>query len=180
MVKNARIVGAIAVVSALFWAVLNGLPSQEQRKAKAEYIFQPEPDKRVVLVRFPFFYEGHLNDSGAFVPDPKAKPVEFKFDEDVLQWMEALEKKKGPIFNRNRGGLHADAVYHFFGGWLIGGEIPAEDFFPQIEKNNTIKVISLDDYLRKYDPEQNIRIYNLPGRIVKKGEGETKDKGTKK
>ena len=93
----------------------------------------------------------------------------------ALQWMTDLEKTKFPIYNLNRGGLHVDTVYHYLsGGWLIVGEIAGEAFFPGIEKNNTIKVISLDDYLRKYDPEQHIRIYNLPVRIVKKGEGEKK------
>jgi hypothetical protein len=171
-----------SVLLIFLFGVINGLRSQDVAKPKTEYMFQPQEKKRVLLARSPFFYEGHLDDNGAFVPDPKARPIECKVkQDDALAWIAELEKARAPIYNLNRGGLHVDPVYHYFsGGWLIVGQIAGEDFYPEIRKNNTIKVISLDDYLKKYDPERHARIYNLPGQIVKKGEGKKKDKEKKK
>jgi hypothetical protein len=61
------------------------------------------------------------------------------------------------------------------------GQIPDDDFVPLIdEEKNTVKLIRLEEYLKDYNPENHVRIYNLPGRIVKKGEAEKKDKQKKK
>ena len=159
--------------SGLLLAALAQIDAQQKKKGKTEYVFQPDEKRRVLLARSPFFYEGHLNDLGAFVPDPKAPPIEMKVSqEEGFAWIEALEKRKFPIFNMHRGGLRVDVVYQYLSeDWLVLGSLGGggEDFLPQI-KNNTIELTNMADYLKSYDPDSHFRIYNLPGRIVKKAE----------
>ena len=143
-----------------------GLPQNAKRGAA--YTLELADKTPVLLMRFPYFYEGHLDHNGDFVPDPKAPPIECKVEQEQRpEWIAALEKRKAPIFNRHRGGLRADVVYQYVSGdWLIPGELNGEYFMPGIDDDQTIKVFRIEEYLRTYHPERHIRIYNLPGRIV--------------
>jgi len=138
--------------------------------ARTEYSFKREAAKRVLLARSPFFYEGHLNDAGAFVPDPKAAPIEMNVaQEQGFKWLAELEKSKFPIFNLHRGGVRADAVYQYLAGdELIFGELSGDGDFLPIVENKSIKVITIAEYLKSYRGGLQYRIYNLPGRIVDK------------
>jgi hypothetical protein len=162
----------IALLLALALTFSGASFSQQKQEEKKQYVFRYEEDKRVLLMRFPFFYEGHLEATGTFIPDPKAAPIECKASADEQHdWIEALERKKGPIHNMNRSPGMAVLVYRYYSGLLMPGSLTGDDFTPLVdETNNTVKLITLDEYLKTYDPERHVRIYNLPGRIVPKGE----------
>jgi hypothetical protein len=103
------------------------------------------------------FSTGHLDVAGNFIPD-------------------------GPFINRNvhrgrsasppfrfintSGSLPEMEAYEYRSGRLLKGKINKDgDFVPDLDS----KVISLESYLEHYDPDKSPEIYNLPGRIVKKG-----------
>lgn len=165
--SNQRLL-CILLVPALVLGLSGLSRSQEKQAAKTKYLFQYEEKKRVLLAKFPFFYEGHLDANGVFVPDPNARAIECKVSADERhEWIESLEKRKFPIHNLNRGGFMAQLVYQYLGGGLLmPGQIPGEDFVPLIDDKNTVQLIRFEDYLKTYDPNRHIRIYNLPGRIV--------------
>ncbi len=137
-------------------------------KANGGYIFQRIAKTPVLLDRFPFYYEGYLNDDGVFVPDPKAPPIECKVRPAAErdQWIDALEAKRFPILNRSYT-RSTKPVYQFSAGdWLIlgalhiGGAGGGSNFVPAIERGKAT-VISMDQYLKDYDPENSHAIYNL-------------------
>lgn len=162
-------VGAGLSLGAVSFAILLAQPAHPQQAGpKVGYVFEPADRTPVVLARFPFFFEGHLDSYGAFVPNPKAPAIECKVaQEHRSEWIAALEKRTAPIYNMVRSWLSGDSVYEYvLGDGLILGQLNGEHFVPSIEDNLTIKVIRMEEYLRTYHPERHIRIYNLPGRIV--------------
>lgn len=149
----------------LFVVEVRGNAQDEQ--PRTQYLFKPQAKTPVLLARSPYFYEGRLDHNGDFVPDPNAAPIRMPVDAGP-EWIAALEKRKFPIYNLQRATFRADIVYQYVGGRLILGVIPDEGFAPNIEDDNTIKVITMEEYLKTYDPDRHYRIYNLPGRIMAK------------
>jgi hypothetical protein len=122
-------------------------------------------------------YTGYLDSSGQFIPDPSIPPI--------------LPKKGGTGPSRPASqsswllsSRPGEQLYEFRAGRLIPGVIKTNRpdtsvgavgpgpikvmtfFYPDIDG----KIIEMSDYLKTYDPLKSRRIYNLPGRIVKKGE----------
>lgn len=115
-------------------------------------------------------YVGHLNGKGQFVPDPQfTLRVDVGGSANPTNWL--MRTKPGEL------------LYEFRAGRLVPGEIKPNDklppgpvgpgspetktsyFYPDLDG----KVIEFSDYIKSYDPEKSRRIYNLPGKIVKKG-----------
>lgn len=116
-------------------------------------------------------YVGHLNSAGQFVPDPQITPrVDGGGSASPTNWL--MQTRPGEL------------LYEFHAGRLVPGEIKPNDkqpsgsvgpgsremktsyFYPDLNG----KVIELTDYLKSYDPYKSRRIYNLPGKILKKGD----------
>jgi hypothetical protein len=161
---------ALSLLGILSFAAL----AQVEKGSPIEYVFEPEENRRVLLSRYPYFYEGHLNNMGCFVPDPRVAPIKFDLPiEKWNNWADQIERAKFPIFNRGR---LRDQVYQYIAGdLLIPGQIVGTDFYPNVE-GNTIRVTTMADYLKAYDPKLSYRIYNLPGRIVPKAEARRREK----
>jgi hypothetical protein len=120
--------------------------------ADDHYEFVPDTDRFVGLYRGNRESIGKLDHKGNFIPDPR--------------WVDIGE---GSYFMHERINLHAGPAYEFRSGRLILGEIDKEhNFIPKLDS----KVIDFEDF--KFS-ETAIRIYNLPGKFVKK-----KDKDSKK
>src|SRR5207247_10856384 len=91
--------GRLAAVIALSMSVFPATPAQDRENKRTRYVFEPQ-ERRVLLDRFPYFWEGYLNANGAFVPDPKTPPIEYKVAaEHVTDWIDAMQKRNTQILN---------------------------------------------------------------------------------
>ena len=112
-----------------------------------EYEFVPDTDPLFRLSRIGYFAIGKLDEAGNFIPDPR--------------WADVTHAGSGIPFTQLLNGPPGPA-YEYRSGRLIPGELDKKgNFIPEIGG----KIIPLEDY--RPGPKA-IRIYNLPGRFVKK------------
>src|SRR5262249_29093360 len=125
----------------------------------AEYEFQSDTKPNVAVFRGDTFSIGKLDAAGNFLPDPKYVNINGR------AWF------SGPpctLMNSPKGG-----AYEYRSGRLIQGRLEDKgNFIPDLDS----KVISLDRYLKEYQPGKSLRISNLPGKIVRKGSKDEKKK----
>jgi hypothetical protein len=148
---------ATAFVSAVaIFLISNATQNLAEDKKQEEWVFKPE--KRTVVHKYDvnLFGVGYINEFGDFVPDKKVPP----FDALAYEKYRHLKIYNSPEIPRD------ESVYEYRKGTLILGWMGAGYFEPKPGS----KVIRFEDY--KYDPThpQCLRIYNLPGKFVKKSE----------
>jgi hypothetical protein len=134
-----------------------------EQQEKAVYVFKPELRRVMRQVEHNEFHLGHLDEWGNFLPD---------FQKGPLKWEKAGHLQKDyPLYNTQTG-IRQDPVFEYRSGSLIPGFFLGFVFYPQ----QGAKIITMDDYLKEYPSKNNLTgvgcwpIYNLPGKIVKKGE----------
>jgi hypothetical protein len=137
--------------------VLSGLaclaPPVARTEPPVEYEFVPDLDRYVMMTRGPAQSVGKLDAAGNFVPDRR--------------WLNVRGKVSGaPPYTLITGA--AGPAYEYRSGRLVKGRLDEDgNFVPQLG--------SVVIPLRAYDPGPGAApIYNLPGRFVKKGEGNRK------
>ncbi|MCI0640613.1 MAG: hypothetical protein L0Y72_00180 [Gemmataceae bacterium] len=148
------------MVVVVFFAFLLGEgkgQTEGPKKSEPEYEFRLDVKRILVLFSKDYFEVGRLNADGRFIPQGPRRPNGFNSP------LEDFEE----VINSPR--FSSEPVYEFRSAHLIKGVL-MEDcvFVPELGS----KVIDLESYLKDYDPKKSPRIYNLPGRIVKKGEPE--------
>jgi hypothetical protein len=150
--KNRIVVAIVAL------CLLEGMGkrlSAQDKPPQGEWIFKAE--KRVVVRLYDdnLLGLGYLNDLGEFVPNQNVPPF------DAIHYHEKY--KHLGIYNES-GVPMVDFVYEYRAGKLIFGTLGPGYFAPAVGK----KVIPFEEY--EYDPVRQFRIYNLPGKFVKKSE----------
>lgn len=122
-----------------------------------------------------FTYNGHLDATGQFIPDPANRISNLSMG------------GTGPILRPFLfKATHGEKLYQFQGGRLIPGVIKSQiirqgatgtDNFKSAKKELHTwffypdlngKIIEMQEYLNDFDPAKSPRIFNLPGRILKK------------
>jgi hypothetical protein len=145
--------------------------AQEKGKQKdTEWVFQPE--RRLVLHLYGAIDNtegcavGYLDGHGEFVPDRDIP----SFPGLCPAWY--WYSKKYPLYNASRGPF-IEPVYEYRAGMLIPGTMGSSSF---LATPGDVKIIPFEDYVYVPDtaPESSWRIYNLPGRFVKKSERQNK------
>ena len=119
----------------------------------AQYEFVRDTKPNVALQHGDVWSIGKLDAAGNFLPDP--------------QWMNLRVMLSSSPGGRliNPGG-YIGSVYEYRSGRLILGKLDDKgNFIPELGG----KVIALSEYLSKYRPGKSPKVYNLPGRIVKRG-----------
>ncbi len=142
----------VALAGALLYFPTPGLTAP----AQDEYVYVPDTKRLVALTRNGCEIVGHLDETGFFTPDPKWP---------VVQGGHPTSGVDIDLLNGWPG-----TAYEYRSGRLILGMIDQKgNFVPNLGS----KVISFE----QYRPGGNAPpIYNLPGRFVKKGEENGKDK----
>jgi hypothetical protein len=127
-----------------------GMP---ETQAGDEYVYVEEPGKTVAIRRNGRYYYGYLNSTGNFTPDVSYPPTKV-----------GASIRSGPPFRciDLASAKPVEFVYEFRSGLLIRGMLTKEGEFIPDEGS---RVMNFKDY--KY-PEDPHRIYNLPGKFVKK------------
>ncbi len=139
----------------LFFAA-NGNQKKPSNR-EPEYEFRLDL-KRIVAVHYKNYWEyGTLDADGRLVPQGERR--RYGFNSALPDIDEVINSPRKPN----------EPVYEFRSARLIKGNLQQDAVFvPELAST----VIDLDLYLKEYDPKNSLRIYNLPGRIVKKGEPE--------
>lgn len=140
---NRLSLASVLLVATFLAALSPGAPAP----MPTEYEFVPNTDTWFRLSRGGRIDIGKLDEAGNFVPDPRWCNVP-----GVASGVPLGELLNGP----------AGPAYEYRSGRLIPGELDKKGYFiPEIGG----KIISLEDY--RPGPKA-IRIYNLPGKFVKK------------
>jgi hypothetical protein len=142
-----------------------------ENKETTQFEFLVDLQPRYLMHYLEVIYIGRLDATGQFVPDPKIPPKLL----DLKSGVQLAGPAPPSLFDAHtRDRPEFDGrVYEFRAGRLIPGIIKQDMktgfryFYPDLDG----KVIEMSDYLKAYDPKKSRIIYNLPGRIVKKGEG---------
>jgi hypothetical protein len=119
-----------------------------------QYEFQQDLKPCVALHHGGTFIWGQLDAAGNFVPEPRTLPLK------------EGQPFSGPVYtDLNVPKKPNELVYEYRSGALIKGTLNKDgNFVPEVKS----KVIALKDYTYSKDAP---RIYNLPGRFVKKDNG---------
>lgn len=128
----------------------NAPPPSRGEESGSEYVFVPNTDRRVGIIRGNLRLCGHLDTAGNF-----RELFRLKHGQPTSggAWSETINWAGG-----------SRPVYEYRSGLLIKGEIHEDgNFVPEVGST----VIRLEDY--RYSPDA-IRIWNLPGWFVKKSE----------
>jgi hypothetical protein len=138
------------------WVILPALTlsGQELKTGTGEtYELRLETPYKVTLARMGKWFVGYLDENG-----------DFSIVETISGGI-SLPFYLPPIYNYPAKNVD-EAVYEYRrSGLLIKGTLDGDGYFvPEAGS----KVITLKEYLQEYDPKKSLRIYNLPGRIVKR------------
>jgi hypothetical protein len=148
--------GGIFRAACCCWALAAG-PAPLQGQGM-DYEFQQDLTPYYALVRDGKFVLGHLDAAGNFIPVAGMAPLKVG------------QAFSGPAYTelnvaRNRN----EPVFEYRSGRLVKGVLDREgNFVPDAGST----VLDFKDY--RYAPDA-VRIYNLPGRFVKKGEAKPKE-----
>jgi hypothetical protein len=137
------------LLAALFVATFSsGAPAP----TPSEYEFVPNTDTLFDLSRVGWWAIGKLDEAGNFNPDPRWANITTGPGPHGGSHMPATQRLNGP----------PGPAYEYRSGRLIPGELDKKgNFVPELGG----KIIPLEDYR----PGPNaVRIYNLPGKFVKK------------
>jgi hypothetical protein len=120
-----------------------------------EYEYVQDTNRYVMVVHGDLYSIGKLDDNGNFITDKRYVNMS-----GMLSNIPAATLINIPLKRQKH-------VYEYRSGRLIKGQVDEEgNFIPDLGS----KVISFKDY--HYSPDA-LRIYNLPGKFVRKGEKET-------
>ncbi|MCI0640614.1 MAG: hypothetical protein L0Y70_16190 [Gemmataceae bacterium] len=138
---------------------------REDSKRRLEYEFQLDLKRIIAAYSKDYWEYGTLDADGRFLPQGRKR--QYGFNSALPDFEEVINTPRKPN----------EPVYEFRSARLIKGNLQQDAVLvPELAST----VIDLDSYLKEYDPKNSPRIYNLPGRIVKKGEPEKDKKNTPK
>ncbi|HEV3235770.1 MAG TPA: hypothetical protein VGZ25_02210 [Gemmataceae bacterium] len=127
----------------------------QDARAADEYEFVKDTDRWVMVIQGETESIGTLDEAGNFKPD-----------KDWLQMERGIPLSRAPNHKIING--VQEEVYEYRSGRLVAGEIDKDgNFIPTLGT----KVIDFKDYV--YSPKAR-KIYNLPGKFVRKGEKKDK------
>jgi len=127
----------------------------DESKNQEEFEFVPDTNRWVEVIQGETELIGKLDSAGNFVPDRR---YFFRKGQGTSGVPVAVMINGAPL----------KSIYEFRSGRLILGDMDeAGNFIPRVGE----KVIDFKDY--RYDPKGS-KIYNLPGKFVRKGEKEEK------
>jgi hypothetical protein len=138
---------SIATIAVPLWGFLSLAAPPDQIDPRAEYGFVRDTDRYVMIMRPSGTCVGKLDAAGNFVFDARWINLRGSISSVPPTWL--LNSPRGP-------------AYEYRSGRLIRGELNASgDFVPEVGR----LVTAFKDY--RYGPGA-VRIYNLPGRFVRK------------
>ena len=142
--------------------------SSNERQVGVEYVYVHLPKKFVGIKHGKNYSIGKLDAAGNFIPD--------KDWLDIEVGAPLMHSPGGSIVNLNP---YPKKTYEFRSRRLVLGIIDEDgSFIPDLESN----VITLEEYLKHYDPlDKDVSpIYNLPGKITRKGEENYEEPGLRR
>ena len=119
-----------------------------------QYEYVKDTDRYVGLVYKGGVSVGRLDGNGNFLPEPSMINLT-GFKSGLPQYTLLV-----------RGLQRGRPLYEYRSGRLIRGVLDKDgNFIPELGST----VIGFEDYLKAYQPDKSLKIYNLPGKIIKKG-----------
>jgi hypothetical protein len=140
------------------------------------YELVPDQWKGYLMIRY-YDYFGHLDTEGRFVPSIMSLPNEI----NELGYRRVADSAERDLLLRRKR-TDTPALFEFRSGRLIPGTVQkakgsGEVFEPIFVPDLGGEIITMDAYLKTYDPEKSVPIYNLPGRIVPASERPLRQRG---
>jgi hypothetical protein len=146
-----------------FFLVSLAIASETSLARISEYEYVVDLSVKYGVFHSKMLYFGRLDSHGQFVADPKNPPLPYSGIGSMPKRMPArLMQSLVPD----------EKLYQYNAARLVPGILKPDAattstyFYPDLGG----KIIEFSEYLKDYDPKKSRRIYNLPGRIVKKGE----------